>query len=116
MHNHALNWCEGELKISASGIAYEPFKGNDRFAWRSADVVAVGQDRINPFGAGIQPSFVVHARDSNGKEHRYDFVATSYFKRSPTVEFSPAKEPVNSEAINDTERLHRLLVRVSTQR
>jgi hypothetical protein len=67
LHNHALSWCEGDLKISASGITYEPFKGKDRFAWRSADIVAVGQDRIDMFGAGFKPSLVIKRRTAKGK-------------------------------------------------
>ena len=116
LHNHALSWCEGELKISASGISYEPFKGKDRFAWQSSDIVTVGQDRIDMFGAGFKPSLVIRTRDNKGKEHRYDFVASAYFKTSPAAEFSPVREPQSSEAYNDTEKLHRILMRLITNR
>lgn len=112
VHNHTFGSCEGQLVITSENVSYVPKKGDDKFSWKASDIIAIEQGTMSMWSEGRMPSLVVQARDAKGKDKRYDFLVTAYFVSNPGSMIQKARDP---DALSDTEKLHRILIRLIKQ-
>ncbi len=114
LHNHAIGFCEGPLRIGTGGISYEPTSGDHAFRVDASKLVEFGQGKELQNGI---PLLTVRIIDAKGDNKNDDYVVPQYLRQirptggvlgnSMTEAFA-----AGPTSLVDTAKVHRMLIRL----
>jgi curli biogenesis system outer membrane secretion channel CsgG len=111
VHNHFFDFCVGTLIVSSARVSYQPTKGDHAFSARSLDVLEASESTVGPL-----PALTIKIRDVDGKQKRYDFVFPAFLRRDPDAMQTERAFSGDAQALSDTAKVHRLIIRVVEHR
>jgi curli biogenesis system outer membrane secretion channel CsgG len=112
IHNHSTGYCFGELIIARSGISYIPQKGDHEFDARPEEVESLEEGYL-----GALPDMIIRFRDSKGKLKKYDLLLPGYLTfREKAFGNVSDQFSGNAQAISDTAKVHRMLIRLAKEK
>jgi curli biogenesis system outer membrane secretion channel CsgG len=113
VHNHTFGMCTGDLTITSRGIRYTPQRGDHGFVADARQIIGFDEGHVGN-STNILPALTIRFRDAQGKDRKFDFLVPAYLSARP---ITPLASPYdvyfgNDEALADTARVHRILIRL----